>query len=142
MDKKYTKTTKAKAMKGSPGIQDPYQKADISQHGSGDSCKQTQGADSVSKPGAAEKLMGGKDLQVVISQEASNSGISPQRDSSSSKHMVGGNSTVIASEVGSFCHLKKTKLSGSAKRKLKKSWVSQGCTGGTQQPECTAIYVR
>jgi hypothetical protein len=57
-----------KATKDSSGIQAPCQKADISQQGASGSFK---------KPGAAEESTGGKDLLVVMSQGASNSGISP-----------------------------------------------------------------
>jgi hypothetical protein len=64
--------------------------------------------------------MRGKDLPIVIYQEVSNFGISSHKASSSSKLIGGGNKTVAAFNVGSL-HLEKTKLSGSANRKLKKA---------------------
>jgi hypothetical protein len=87
-----------------------------------------------SKPGAVEKSTGGKHLPAIIFQGASNSGISPQGASSSSKPMVRGNSKVVSSKVGKL-HLEKTKVSGSVRRNLK----SQGCIRGIQQLGCIAI---
>jgi hypothetical protein len=114
-----------------PGIQAPYQTADLSQQGIGSSGKQTQEADSFSQLGAAEKSMGSKDLPEVISQTASNSGISQQGASSSSKLMEGRNSKVVASEIGRL-HLEKTKLSESAGRSL--NWLEQAKGMETDSP--------
>jgi hypothetical protein len=89
---------------------------------------------------AAEKLtVGGggccRDLTVVrnlltriVSQGTSSSGIPLQGASSSIKHTEGGVLKLVVSKVGRL-NLKKTKLSGSARRKLEKAWASQGCTG-------------
>jgi hypothetical protein len=73
----------------------------------------------------------------VTSLGARSSGTPPQGASSSSKPVEDDDLQQVASKV-SRLHLAKTKLSGSARRKLKKARESQGSTGGAQQLGCTA----
>jgi hypothetical protein len=67
----------------------------------------------------------------------SSSGTPLQGASSSSKPVEEGDLQQVALEVGKL-HLTKTRLSGSAWRKLKKAGESQGGTGGQQQPRHVA----
>jgi hypothetical protein len=86
-------------------------------------------ADSISQPGEAEKTTGGRGSPVVsnlpslpikvTSLVASSSGIPPRGASGSSKPVDEGDLQHVASKVGRL-HLANTKLSGSARSKLKK----------------------
>jgi hypothetical protein len=101
-----------------------------------------QGASSTDRPGDAEKTTGGRDSPVavnlpngpikVISQGVGSSDTPPQGASSSIKPMEGGD-LQVASKVGRL-HLAKTRLSGSARRKVKKARERQSGTVGLQQP--------
>jgi hypothetical protein len=114
-----------------------------SQQGTSISGTPPRGASSTDRPGDAEKLTGGRDLLVVrnlpsrpikvISQGVISSDIPPQGVTGSSKPVDGGDLQYVASKVGRL-HLANTRLSGSARRKLKKARERQSGTGCLQQP--------
>jgi hypothetical protein len=121
MDQSKTKTKVAAAIQF---------KVEPSQQGESSTGIPPRGASSTDKPGDAQKSIGGRDSPIVsnlpnrpikvTSQGVSSSDIPPQGPSVSSKPVEGGDLQHVASKVGKL-HLAKTRLSGSARRKLKKS---------------------